>query len=590
MNRLYFVLTMLLRSTTLLTSCTPHDQLCRLSDDFPIQKISDKDVCHLEESIDENTKRAVELQRRVDMTSFVQNPTKGQRLILVPRNSDLTIRLDDNVSYQLRQRQQLHNTNSDDLMGVPLSINGFKVMSELAEEIFLHHDTNHTTDRQRVDKEVSKKDAVPLLLKSHPGQALVPLHKDLMSGGFMLEQLHYADIGIGSESEAIHVRLQEPTVLSRSGDNNDGTIRYALINTDGWVFIVSSSQLKVGSPVTMTSLLNLDDNVGDIDIALAYFATNIEYRCPFVVNTDGSISPLEAPHLAIGISRFPAVTLMERFSPNRFIFQNAETFWNAPAPVNGTALVLKSHPGLAVVTYPRYRGAFGLVNVMDVLVGPANNDTYRTLHLLARDSFRHHDFTLRDATGANLVPMSMNLFPDVPLKLMKYNVSQSTFVNAVLSLLIQTERNATWIINAEGSISPVNAPHLVLGCRYVSDFVDKEIAMKHRLMLQSNVMMDETHRTTVVQSKLVGNENRILHGFVWFLIVEGYLRFVALVIIISMIVVIKLVPMSIWTMIVLQLTLGTVACVFYIICIISSLATRALFTRFKKQNVQHIVR
>ena len=557
------------------------EEFCLISG-FPIKKLAEEDVCR-SEIFGKKLERIVEKKPSIDMTPFIQQPTKGQRLILVPRNSDLTIRLDDHVAYQLRQRQQVHNTRNDDSMVVPLQMNGFKVLSGLSDEIIQQHDSNHTFDRQ-IENEFSNEDVVPLLLKSHPGQALIPLHTDRISGGYMLEQLDYVEIGIGPESDAIQIRLQQPNELSRKRNIDDDTFRYSLVNADGLVFIVSSSQLTVGSPVTMTSWLNQDDDIDDFDIRVSRFVANFDYRCPFIINTDGSLSPFEAPHLAIGISRFPAVTLIERFSPNRLIFQDPETFWNAPAPVNGTALVLKSHPGLAVVSYPRYRGAFGLVNMMDVVVGPAFNDTYRTLKVFPRDNVIHHEFTLRNTYGEYLVPMNMKVDLDVPLRLMKYNVSQSTFVNVVLSHVLQKEKNATWIINLEGSISPLNAPHLVLGCKYISDFVDRDVGTKQRLMWQSNIVKDDSKNRNAVESTRTDDGNLSVHYLAWILIEAGYIRLVTLIVAIAMIIVIKFVPMSIWTILILQLTLGTVPCIVYVGFEISSLATKAIFKRFKKKN------
>ena len=573
MTRYYAVIIVtILRGAT----CTAHNyqeqQYCPAVD-FPIPTTSDTEICR-PESLGKSSRPTT-----VDMTSFVQYPTPGQRLILVPRASDLTILLNDHVAYQLRQRQQLHNTKSDDFMDVPLQMNGYKVVSHLAGETILQYESNHT-----IDMIFTKKEMVPLLLKSHPGQALVPLQPDPMGGGFMMEQLDYVDVGIGPESAAIPIRLREPEVLTRKGNTNDDSLRYALVNADGLVFIVGSSQLKVGSPVTMTSWLN-DDGSDDINVTLSQFVTKFHYRCPFVVNTDGSLSPLEAPHLAIGISRFPEVTLMKRFSANRLLVKDVATFWNAPAPVNGTPLVLNSHPGLAVVEYARYRGAFGLAYMMDVSIGPANNDTYRTLHLFSRDAVRHHEFSLRDRYGAYLVPMNMNLQIGTPLRLIRYNVSESEFASTALSILIYIRPIARWIINLDGSISPLNAPHLVLGCRHVSQFVDRDFATKQRLIWQSNAIVDDKKDKGVAPATSVGDEERLFHFLIWFLIVEDYFGYVVLILAVAIVVVIKLFPLSIWVMLLLQLTLGTVACSFYVGFKMGSLVTTAIFKRFKKNNV-----
>jgi hypothetical protein len=629
MRNLYFLFPFLKLTITATTTADRYDNqdYCSQYKNDLVKNLFEEDICYPSDDDDavkysahnkgnEIPESIVADEANVDMSSLVRSPSKGQRLILVPRTSDLKVLLDDNVAYQLRQRQQLHNVQQDDLMEVlPWEKNRLTILPQLSELVREQQDQNnnsHTTYRTVLEKEFSKNDAVPLLLKSHPGQALVQLQSGPTSGGFMLEQNDYVDIGIGPEQEAIHIRLREPQVLSRKDDTDimhlheqqvlsrkggtdDVTRRYVLVSEDGMLLVVSSTTLKIGAPVTMTSWLYKADDDGDTELLDSHFSMDLDYRCPFIVNIDGSISPYEARDLVIGISRFPSVTLVERYSSHRFIFKYADTLWNAPAPVNGTPLVLRSHPGLAIVSYPIYRGVYGMANMMDVVVGPANNSTFLTLHLHPLDYRRHHHYTLQDTKyGLGLVPLNLKLEAGVPLRFMKYNLTESVLGTFALSTLLYATNNATWVVNLDGSISPLSAPHLVIGCAYISEYVDKQHVTEQRLMSwkyheQQNIIEDNTQWRKVVSVSFAADEYRLVHTIVWFLIAEDYIRHLFFVFVFVALVFIKMVPLPLWMTIVVRLCFGLTASLCYLGFQVGLLVTKAIFKHSKKQNVPDVM-
>ena len=133
MNFFFKGLSLLLCSSV--TFSLHDDQHCRLHD-FPVRNQADTEVC-LVDNLGNKPERTVD--PNIDMSSFVRYPSHGQRLILVPRDADLTIRLDDNVAYQLRQRQQVHSISSEDVMAVPLQMLCWWTITLPHQRLLLQH-------------------------------------------------------------------------------------------------------------------------------------------------------------------------------------------------------------------------------------------------------------------------------------------------------------------------------------------------------------------------------------------------------------------------------------------------------------------
>ena len=508
-------------------------------------------------------------------SSLLRFPTKGQRLILVPRGSPMAIRLQEDIAYRLRQRQQLFIPDDEDHLEDVLPWSESNFISDFQEMAF-PPDQNHSSAK----RDLTRLEVVPLSLESHPGLAIVPLQREAMDGEFMVEQNDYVELGIGPEEDAVKIRLTDTSVEASLApySSSDSLSRYSLVREDGSLLIVSSTELVHGSPVTMTSWLSPSqiDDASSSEVAKHFFV-DLEGRGSFILHQDGSLSPLHAQHLVIGISPYPAVTLVERYSIHCFLFQNADDFWKAPAPVNGTPLILKSHPGLAVTAGSLYRGAFGIAEIQDLVVAPINE--VEILNLTSIDFKKHHEFALSSSNDMNLIPLNLHLAVNVPLRLVKYNVSRGSLAFTLLSFLIQGP-NTTWVVNSEGSISPLNAPHLALGCQYISDFADPQYAKQQRLIWRP-----------ADQSRLSGTEEtmtpevlRILHQVFWILFSDGIYRHVVFLTTLIALFLIRLVPWPIWMTIVVRLWFGKTISGFFFGMYVGSFFSKAVFKCFKKSK------
>jgi hypothetical protein len=518
-----------------------------------------------------------------DISSFSSSmsrfPSKGQRLILVPRGSPTAILLEDDVAYRLSQRQHIHNSHEEnELKKETLSWDQRNLIQEI-QELTIPPDRNQSLRRDSL--EISELEMIPLVLKSHPGQAIVTLQTSALDGGFMLEQSDYVELGIGPENNAVKIRLQDTSTTSRLMfySSSDLLSRYSLVCEDGSLLIVSSPELFHGSPITMTSwLLSSGDEAPDSDMPELQYFTDWEGQGSFIVHQDGSLSPLQAQHLVIGVTPYPAVTLVERYSFHRLLFKNAADFWKAPAPINGTPLVLKSHPGLVVTASPSYTGAFTIAEVQDLVVAPIGE--VEILNFTSIDFRKHHEFRLRTINMMELMPMNLQLDVNVPLRLMKYNVSQGKLVNTLLSTLLHYTGNATWIINSEGSISPLKAPHLALGCQYIPGYLDPHLAAQQRLFWGPA----DRSQVAVAEGELSLLHLRTLHQLLIVLFLSGLYKHIMFTAALVVLFLIRLVSWLIWVTVLVRLCFGMTTSAFFFGIYIGVIFTRATFRYIKKSK------
>jgi hypothetical protein len=342
---------------------------------------------------------------------------------------------------------------------------------------------------------------------------------------------------------------------------------------------VSSSEFLHGSPITMTSWLPaFGDEAPDSAMPELQFFTDWEGQGSFIVQQDGSLSPIQAQHLVIGVNPYPAVTLVERYSVHRLLFKNADHFWKAPAPVNGTPLVLKSHPGLVVTAGPLYKGAFTIAEVQDLVVAPIGE--LEILNFTSLDYRKHHEFRFRTTSMMELMPMNLQLDLNVPLRLMKYNVSDRKLANTLLSALLYRTGNATWIINSDGSISPLKAPHLALGCQYIYEYVDPQFAAQQRFIWGP----PDRRQVPDAEVELSPGHMRVLHQFLIVLFLTGFYKHVLFTAALILLFLIRLVPWLIWMTILVRLLFGTTASSFFFGMYIGVLFTKAAFQYLKKSK------
>jgi hypothetical protein len=388
------------------------------------------------------------------------------------------------------------------------------------------------------------------------------------------------ELGIGSEDDSVKIRLREPIVESSRllYSSSDLLSRYSLVREDGSLLIVSSTEFVHGSPVTMTSWLSPtnDDVAPTFEAAELHFFADLEGRGSFIVHEDGTLSPLQAQDLVVGIAPYPAVTLVERSSVHCFLFRDADDFWRAPAPLNGTPLVLKSHPGLALTAGPLYRGAFGIAEIQDLVVAPVGE--VEIVNLTSMDFKKHHEFTLSTTNKMDLMPLNLYVDVHVPLRLVKYNASQASFASTLLSFLLLGP-NSTWVINSEGSISPLNAPHLALGCYYISDYVDPQLAVQ-RLSWHPPLRRGDRD----ANEQMTPGVLRVLHQLFWILFSDGYYRHFLFSAILIALFLIRLVPWPIWMTIIVRLWFGTTASSFFLGLYIGVSLTKAAFKWLKSRS------
>jgi len=176
-------------------------------------------------------------------------------------------------------------------------------------------------------------------------------------------------------------------------------------------------------------------------------------RC-FIINSEGSISPLAAPFLAIGISPYSNLRLIKRNSPNRAIFKNAKSLIECQLELkktnnkiisDGIDLELLSHPGCSLVQTHGWIDV-GSFSAARIGVGP-NHETLKVHFLQDGQIILHGREGFITVFGRRLIEGgSICLFKKVPFWY-KY---------------CYLKQQGSFTINNDGSISPTYAPHLVI--------------------------------------------------------------------------------------------------------------------------------
>ena len=560
------------------------------------------------ESSDETTTTT----RDAVLSSFLSSPTSGQHLMLVSKHSPHRITLDENVAYRLMQNQAVHNTDINELLYTPHWISPLlspppEVWDKLGGAATKQKNKTFSSeddDDDDLTASSSKEEFVPLLLKSHPGRAIVALSNAATEAGFMmLRQDDYIDLGIGREEDAIQILVLPPEASHHGGEKDmlGRSImgrRYVLQTKDKFVFIVSSD-IGGGAPVTLTALdqpstdnTDEDEILGDL-LATDYYNDD---RCHFVINADGTLSPVVRPKLVIGISPLPAVTLVSRASPDRLLFRYADRFWSAPAPVDGVPLELASNPGFAVVPVGKPYRAFKLMTVQELGVGPVED----AVRLFSLDDRVHHQFllTTKRATenqndkAMTLVSMDLKLENGVPMRLIQYSEKRQRWLGGILHAMLIDGRNATWIINEEGSISPLNAPSLALGCAHVPNYrhVDEIISAEQRLLAQREATLPSKAATYDLPATLdVAYMIRIMHLVaLWFAVGDALFRHLCFLALFIAITILSLVPYSAWVAILILFFFGKNAALTFAVFEITGAIVRRVLRLWKPRNAAEI--
>jgi len=272
---------------------------------------------------------------------------------------------------------------------------------------------------------------VPLVLSSHPGRAIVPLknHFDYLPffGRFTV-------LGIGSEESALEARY-DGEVLARVGDG-------ALLNVmAGWH--------KEGVQLTLKPApADAQERARQLP------RMNGSRR--FAVNEDGTMSPRHDPDLVLGLSYCPQLYFVDRGSPNRAVFTHADALRAGGDDDAGTPLELSSHPthSIAMVSAPVLHDCgVGHVNLGLGTAKEALRVRYRHNKLIVCGD---HDFRLTGhypgSYGGNCAALVGSALP---------RRCQTFLLRAGLRLLWHCWTD--FVVNEDGTISPVAVPDLALG-------------------------------------------------------------------------------------------------------------------------------
>ena len=166
-----------------------------------------------------------------------------------------------------------------------------------------------------------------LTLRSHPGWAVVPRYEYPRSAA----EWRYIELGLGPAHMAAHMQLQGE-FLVRLHDER----------------VMDIAHWKYEEGNTLNVLRSAHNHPG-----------NTRYGNggrSFVVNTDGTVSPMKASHLVLGAGK-PTLCFVPSNSADKCVFAHAHELIQGG---RAAPLVLASHPGLAVIqSFDEPREAFG---------------------------------------------------------------------------------------------------------------------------------------------------------------------------------------------------------------------------------------
>lgn len=533
------------------------------------------------------------------LNSFLTSPTKGQHLTLVHKDSPYKITLDEDITYRLRRNQEVHNTDLEKYRYSPYWSrpatwgNSGSVRKNATAAAVLSNSGPHFDD--------SYLEYVPLILKSHPGQAIVSLSGSREMSGFMISrQTDFRELGIGDENAAVEILLLDLPAL-QADLVEEGGRPFVLQTKDKATFIVGSN-IREGAPISLTSLSlpRKRDNRMLTWLLQRSDSYYYEERCFFVINDDGTLSPILKPNLVIGISPLPTVTLVRRDSPHRFLFRFAEQFWSAPAPVDGVPLELASHPGFAVAPSSRDYHPVPFMTMQELGFGSVEN----ALRLYSLDSYEHHQFLLTTRSAGYekmLVTREFYFQEGTPLLLLGYSTGTTDWWSVLLFMFtrfffVNSQGHATWIVNEEGSISPLLAPGLALGCEYAQNSrTDQMVPAEHRLLAQQRATLPSrfTRNDDREDSVIYFGFLDTLHAGLYMASTSGkmahlmcfFLLWVAIAIV-------SLIPYQIWVMILMSFCLGKETALTFAVLEITrkifGLVVKFLNRRFYKDLMQQL--
>jgi len=291
---------------------------------------------------------------------------------------------------------------------------------------------------------------LPLVLSSHPGHAIVPIKNHFDYLPFFGD---FCPLGIGSEEGAMKVSYDNH-YIARIKDGAEMNVHC------GWVHEGVEVNLK---PSPTSKKANLEQ------------VTTSERG--FVINENGTVSTAKRPDLVLGLGYYPRLYLVDRFSMNCAIFKNAHALLQSEKSSysddnTGIPLELASHPTCAIATISSViPHKLGFCQ-MKLGLGPkekALKVVYLKNKLIVCGS---NDFYLCSPFAGASIMIAGSKIP--------YD-SQSLLSKLLRYFILDNMSNFS--VNDDGTISPLNAPHLALG------FQQPHLA----LGLQQQPIHNETH-------------------------------------------------------------------------------------------------
>jgi len=171
----------------------------------------------------------------------------------------------------------------------------------------------------------------------------------------------------------------------------------------------------------------------------------------WLIRDDDKIAPVQAPHLCLGTSPQCLLHLVSRDSPNRLTFQNHAELKESQNQVfskdrKGIPLILSSHQNCCIL----YRNIdpvvidIQFIKVAVLFIGGPLESS-----VLAR--FSKNNELVLDGHGGFVLRAMYNI------------LKEGNIVTATRDNCDQPRPGQPYQVNDDGSISPIEAPHLVLG-------------------------------------------------------------------------------------------------------------------------------
>lgn len=261
-----------------------------------------------------------------------------------------------------------------------------------------------------------------LTLRSHPGWAVVPRYDYPRSA----KEWRYIELGLGPAEMAAHMQLQGG-FLVRLHDERVMDINHWNYEEGNALNVLRSAHNHPGN----TRYTNGGRS--------------------FVVNVDGTISPMKAQHLVLGAS-MPRFSFVQSSSPNKCVFEHTQSLING----GRVPLTLASHPGLAVVQgFDEPREAFHEWHYKALHIGPSERAIVvsRKGTCLVDGQDWYVTPSMLNVHDGNHTDLVRNRF-DHPSRLLEEHSKHGS------------KRPLDLSFNQDGTISPISQPHLCLGCEF----------------------------------------------------------------------------------------------------------------------------